>query len=408
MEKLKKVVNIVDAPCGCGKTTSAINMINNSTDEERYMYITPYLTEVQRIKDSCASKKFKEPKIVNSSGSKIDGLVRLISNGENIVTTHALFKHFDEIIIELLRINNYTLIMDEVADVVEILEITKKDLDIILKNCAGTGEDGVLEWKDKEYTGEYDKYKKLCELGCLTIYGENSNKIVLFWLFPISVFRAFSEIYILTYFFDAQIQKYYFDYYGVEYNYLYTRSYNFTKEKQKYDTKIYKNLINICSNKRLNKIGEEYYSISHNWFSRLKKDDVEEVIAKTLKKNIHNFFQNICRTNSKDNMWTTFKSEKSVLSGTGYTKGFVSLNARATNDYKEKKSVAYLANRFFNPLIKKFFYQREIKVNEDKFALSELLQFIFRSQLREKRPINLYLPSKRMRDILQNWLDTCE
>ena len=42
-------VNIVDAVCGAGKTSAAINMINNSDDDTKFLYITPYLNEVERI-----------------------------------------------------------------------------------------------------------------------------------------------------------------------------------------------------------------------------------------------------------------------------------------------------------------------------------------------------------------------
>ncbi len=55
MEKFR--VKVVDAICGAGKTTAAINYINHpSNSGERFMYVTPYLTEVQRIKESTLSK----------------------------------------------------------------------------------------------------------------------------------------------------------------------------------------------------------------------------------------------------------------------------------------------------------------------------------------------------------------
>lgn len=38
---------------------------------------------------------------------------------------------------------------------------------------------------------------------------------VLLWEFPIDIFRYFKEVYILTYLFDGQIQKYFFDFYDV-------------------------------------------------------------------------------------------------------------------------------------------------------------------------------------------------
>ena len=53
---------IVDAVCGAGKTTAVINMINESDEEQKYLYITPFLDEVKRIKESCPQKQFKTPK----------------------------------------------------------------------------------------------------------------------------------------------------------------------------------------------------------------------------------------------------------------------------------------------------------------------------------------------------------
>ena len=52
-------INIIDAICGAGKTSAAINYINNSTEDQHFLYITPYLTEVERIISACPNKKFK-------------------------------------------------------------------------------------------------------------------------------------------------------------------------------------------------------------------------------------------------------------------------------------------------------------------------------------------------------------
>ena len=67
-------------------------------------------------------------------------------------------------------------------------------------------------------------------------------------------------------------------------------------------------------------------------------------------------------------MWTTFKDYRSKCKGNSYsgkniktkngrTKNtcFVPLNARATNEYRHKKNLAYIVNRFNNPLLIKFF-----------------------------------------------------
>lgn len=75
-------------------------------------------------------------------------------------------------------------------------------------------------------------------------------------------------------------------------------------------------------------------------------------------------------------MWTCFKNDIPKLKCEGYTKGFVPCNARAINDFKDKQSLAYTVNRFMNPYEYKFFKSKGAEVNQDMFALSELIQWI--------------------------------
>jgi len=42
-------IKIIDAIMGMGKTGSLINHINSSDEDTKFLYITPYLTEVERI-----------------------------------------------------------------------------------------------------------------------------------------------------------------------------------------------------------------------------------------------------------------------------------------------------------------------------------------------------------------------
>lgn len=45
--------------------------------------------------------------------------------------------------------------------------------------------------------------------------------------------------------------------------------------------------------------------------------------------------------------------------------------------------------------------------SEDLFALSTLLQWIWRSQVRDGKSIDIYIPSERMRSLLKLWIDEC-
>ena len=398
-------VYIVDEMMGRGKSSAAINYIN-STSSERFIIITPYLDEVERYKNKCPTKHFKEP--IPKKGSKLKDIKDLIKKGYNIVSTHALFQRFDEEVISLCKTLNYTLIMDEVAEVVQQYEITEDDIRILLKLYCDYDEKGKLIWREdqQDYCGKFSEVKNLCNLGGLTIV---RNKILM-WLFPVQTFLAFNKIYILTYLFNAQIQKYYYDYYNVNYTYLYisgnnVNDYQFFTEKETNNTYVsYSKLIHILDNDKLNIIGDFKTALSKSWYDKYHNSKIME----QLKNNTSNFFRNIRNDNSKDNIWTTFKDYKSSISGKGYTRGFIPVNMRATNSYKDRTSLAYLVNIYLNPMIKGFFQDHNISVDEDGYALSEMLQWIWRSAIREGNEIFIYIPSKRMREILINWLSTYE
>lgn len=397
-------VKIVDMMMGTGKTSSAIHFINNSQDEDKFIFITPYLSEVNRIKTECAVKNFKEPKVY---GTKLNGLKYLVTRGANIVSTHALFQSFDKELIDMCRAHNYTLIMDEVTDVISRYDISEEDFKIMKDKFIDIDEaTGLISWRNPNdhYIGKFSKEKRLCELGSLAYYSGS----VMMWLFPIEAFNSFRSIYILTYMFRSQVQCYYYDYYHLPYTYLYTTGsklgdYHFISDKNQIQSLNYdfKSLIHIIDDNKLNQIGDREYDLSKSWYIRNKNN----VAIKQLKNNILNFFTNKRKTKTSLNLWTTFKDYKSALSGKGYGRGFIPLNTRASNSYRDRISVAYPVNRYLNTGVKNFFLQHGIAVDEDGYALSEMLQFIWRSAIRDGKEIWIYVPSIRMRGLLERWID---
>ncbi|MEH6949633.1 DEAD/DEAH box helicase family protein [Bacillus sp. JJ634] len=398
-------IHIVDSIMGSGKTSWAIQYMNEAATDERFIYITPFLSEVQRVKESVTNRNFVEP--LQKGNGKLDNLKKLILNERDIVSTHQLFRMADEELIELLKVSNYTLILDEVMNVVEEFPLNKDDFKLLLNsNMVSVEEEtGVIRWNDNsEYQNtKYNEIKNLCKNENL-IYFENT---VLFWSFPVPAFQAFKEIYILTYLFQCQEQKYYYDMYDLQYSYKAIQKLNETyvlvdhASKEPYDKTLLKSLINIYEGS-LNDIGTESFSLSVSWYEKEKNKSLVE----KMKKNLYSYFRNNAKTPTTLNMWTSYKAHKNKLKGKGYTKGFVSHNARATNDYQHKESLAYVINRFMNPYKYKFFKSRDVEVNQDLYALSELIQWIWRSQIRTGKPINLYIPSNRMRTILQEYLDS--
>lgn len=159
-------------------------------------------------------------------------------------------------------------------------------------------------------------------------------------------------------------------------------------------------MIEILDNKKLNSLGEDETALSKVWFTRNGRGVAQ------LKRNLHNLFQCIWTDSELDErMWATFKSEKSKLQGKGYTSAYTVLNQRATNKLRDKLYLAYVCNLYMNVSEKIFFQRNGITIDEDAYALSIMVQWIWRSAIRDGEKIYLYLPSKRMRRILTDWIN---
>ena len=121
---------------------------------------------------------------------------------------------------------------------------------------------------------------------------------------------------------------------------------------------------------------------------------------------IDNCFNNIWRDiPAEKRLWGSYCGEFNKIKGKGYTKAFLTFNAKETNEYRDRNHLAYIANLFMNVNEKKFYQLHGIEVDEDIFALSIMVQWIWRSAIRDGEKIYIYIPSKRMRTILSNWMD---
>ena len=143
---------VVDSIMGSGKTSAAINQMNEDF-ESNYIFITPYLKEVERIKASSSFRKFIEPE--NKGKGKLENLHNLLGKGSNIASTHALFKSYNEYTKELIQLNNYKLILDEVFNVLELIPLHKDDIKLLLATgLAHVDSDNFVVWDDDTYRGE--------------------------------------------------------------------------------------------------------------------------------------------------------------------------------------------------------------------------------------------------------------
>lgn len=416
-------ITVIDAIMGSGKTTWVIDYMNsmlsqhqfNGADHHpRFIYVTPLLEETDRIRSACPLARFKNP--IPRHGSKFYDFKTLIHAGENISTTHALFSQIDYECYELIKDKGYTLVIDEALNCLEVFDgLTEPDRKLLFDHGMVTIEDGSckLRWNHSsfpDYQGKFTQVKNLCDNGNLVVYGEGTDRRVLIWEFAVDFLYSFRDVFILTYLYSGSPMSLYLKSEGIIVDLMSVSSRNIVPYGHINEADIkakLRSLITVYDGPK-NSVGERQlckgsFPFSSTWIeAELNKPG--NGLLPSIRHTVRKFFERDAGTPAAKNGWTTLKKARSYLKGPGYSKGFIPLNAKATNQYAGKTSLAYLANVYYHTVIKQYFQKKGLPVMEDLFALSEMVQWIFRSAIRNEQPINIFIPSPRMRGLLLDWL----
>lgn len=421
--KISTVFKVYDAMMGSGKTTQIIENIRTAENDQNFLYITPLLDECHRISGTTydpednlkrplitteddtsvhyayiddaplKERRFKHPSY--KGGNKAESLQYLLKNKENVVSTHQLFMNLTPNMLDDAK--DYVLVIDETIQVYDVYtEHSSTELEALFRlGWIHVDEDGVtLRFNRQKYgdnggdpTGtKYENLATMCDLGQLLYVDQK----LIVWELSIDTLRAFKEVWIATYMFEGSQMSAYLKSYGVEYELI-----RFGKKPSQI-----KHLVNISDNKFINTIGAKTTALSSSQFKTNKK-----VLSEALSKNMDNYFRNHVKAKKSDRLWTSFKEAQSSIAGSRYKEEWLAFNTKATNEYKDKFNLAYLMNLYPNPMVVKASAMKGFPVKEDVFALSEMVQWIWRSAIREGNSINIYVPSSRMRTLLQRWLN---
>lgn len=408
MDKIK----VVDARMGRGKSTAAIRYIEEHKEDHPILYITPYLSEVERVCKWCDLDEPKqEQTFEDGDDSEEDEYIPKsvllkdhLKAGDSIGATHALFYLMDEEALELVKEKRYSLIIDEAIEVLSKIPISYHDMQIIMDHQAEAGEDGMLVWKNDEYNGKLNGYKHMIQ--SKSVYYNDATFIS---ALNQDLLRAFTDVFILTYRFPGSCLNAYLECFGLEYEFYGIdndeRGPYFCPGRDKPPAVDFSGLLLIEKDSAYNRVGEETYSLAKNWYRTKEYDDAEIV---TLRKNMSNFLRRARGKEARHSrMWTCFNDYKELLIPERGTcrDNFVPLNLKATNEFRRCTHLAYMVNRFEDPNVLKFFAKRGFVIDRDAIALSEMLQWIWRSAIRDGKPVKLYIPSYRMRHLLINWIN---
>lgn len=426
-------IKVYDAMMGSGKTTRIIEEIQKADHSQKFIFITPLLTECHRIAGTVYEESdiYKRPIILDSddtsilyqyreedtplrnkifkhpyfskAGGKAESLPVLIKNKDNIVSTHQLFVNLTTKVLEAAK--DYILVIDEMLSIYEIYtQYSLEEINTMLSNKWITldEKDGITLRFHREYYGAnidgrdptentyYENFANLCDLGQLMLI---DNKVVI-WELAAEALSSFKDVWIATYMFEDNIMSTYLKAHGIEYETI-----TFGKKPSEI-----KHLINIYEDigrSNLNTIGDKNSALSA---TNCKITAVKDTLAN----NLDNFVRNKIKCKKSDLIWTSFKSGKTRIqknSTNNYANQWIPYNTKATNEFGNIHNVVYLCNIYPNPELVKASSARGFSVNENIYALSEMVQFIWRSAIRNEEPINIYVPSSRMRTLLNSWLN---
>lgn len=339
----------------------------------------------------------------------------------------------------------------------EIYTFTDNDINFLLDRCYikyDSKNKKHIIWNDEysQISSIYSCFKDYLSMNDLYCFEKNEEleNTTHYYLsfFPLEVFKTFKNIYIMTYLWDAQLMKYYFCFYGAEYHYLYPISVELDKNTKDY--KLLDNVLLYRKNEKGSKLrtlkhihlpgyklskikpsiekdtnsrtslykffddNEKNVTLSYSFYNNGLNTDIGKLTVNELKNKVINYIKSNLPKDFRNNtsiIWTVFDcAKKQLQTGCKYIKekNYIAFNTKATNEYRDANTLIYLVNRHINPFLYNFIKYYCPKGNEfdtNLYALSELIQWIWRSAIRDNNTISIYIPSKRMRNIFIEWLN---
>jgi len=419
------MIKVCDAIMGSGKTQAAITFMNEHP-ERKFVYITPYISEGERVSKACPALEMEQArKLPEYQYSVLQHAKHLLHQGQNFSSTHAAYHYYDQEMLDDIRKYEYTLIVDE--DLETFVQ------DVVFLDDVRICESGDYIYKDGETYALTEKGDSYQDGNLRELFGQIGNqnftpvgesfgsrgqkRKYLYWTLQTEMLKAFSEVIIMTYMFEASDMWRLLQMNQLPYENIYVRKdetgYRFTDHLEYIPgyVKNIRDMIHVTEHKKLNAIGDRKNSLSSGWYKR-HSDKYEQ-----LRRNMTNFCRNIHHAPTDHVLWSSFgidrdesgKNKKNSIPAQIQAKGFlernIAFNIKATNKYKDCDTLAYLVNLFENPYKVNYFAEKGIRCDNDDYALTNMVQWIWRSAIRDGHEIWIYIPSKRMRTLLYEWMD---
>lgn len=406
-------IELLDSIMGSGKTQGVIQwMLNNP--QNKYLYVSPMLTEVEeRIPTACQALEFTYP-CTEEYKTKGQHLLKLLEEGCNVSFTHSLFTDLTKQHLALIRKHEYVLIVDEEVAFIEPYKGNYSRDDIVSLEKAGhikVEEDNlgrvVWQWYDDNEMNDtaYSKLKRMSDLGMLYC-AKRDRKIMVVHL-PIELVQSSRRVILLTYLFKGSVMESFMDLKGIEIvpfkevvppkttKDVLTKAKSLITFIDTTTTKAVSNLSMSSTWYSKNATTADLERVSNAIFSVYRKFGDKESFIFTAPKSLADY-QYVKDEKLKRNIIHK-KMPKDV--------DWIYCGTKATNMWSHKTVAVHAYNRYVNTAIKAYLQDYGTPPDDDMFALSEMVQWIFRTCIRNDEPLQLCILNNRMKGLLCNWLN---
>lgn len=429
-------IEVVDMIMGSGKSWASLRYVEGkalSDKSNKWIYCTEFLSEI-------ASRTSENPKAkhlwitpTDESSTKLEDLIRILKEDKHqlIAITHSLLKEAakSKDFQRLVAINAWQLYLDETIDCINpyygisasefMWHYTEGRLRV------NTASYGKVQWVDDSVTsfsgsGGLAVDKLLSEQQRVHAAIEG-NRLSLVTVEDASMFSVFHRVVLSTYQFEGTLMASWLGMKGI--THLPCKDIVPTRTTSKLDIK--KNIDIITKyNHLFNKL-----SLSSSWYESKATAEDYSLINKT----IRNIGDSSGCKGAAYKMGYTLPStalgkqkEKKKVQPLGYkhtecmldvdgneiegTKckrrsGHIPCNARASNEYADKVVMVHVYDRHPHVCISNYLQAYKVEFSRERFALNELVQWVWRSAIRHGKPIKLAILSKRMLAIFNKWIE---
>ena len=405
---------IVDYPCGLGKTNALLSILKARPDL-LVLVVVQTLSEVDRIISSVPKGRIYAPEgpgsLHRTKGEQLEPLVRA---GRSIVITHNLYERAG-ILAYQGAFSSYQVIIDEVPNAVSVSDL---ELDAVSFNefYVGPGycrieQGGLVSITNK---GEEEEARLKTALDERLISNMRSGRLYydgkkhFIQTIPTSLFTHADSVTVLTFLSEGSLFLKFLEKHQIDYSVLRSRKCN-----QEFQQRARENL-KIHRMPSLDKVSFGY-SKQTSYKPKSKEVGSIRKALKNLKQ------RDLVGVDLKNLIITCAKQNWFHRSGSSYNEAKPSLfsidsrmfkganwlpnTTRGTNDYLHCTHAIYLYEQHANPILLNWLNANHAQFKFD-YALAEMVQWLWRSRVRRNEPVDVYMPSKKMRGVIEKWVSS--